>query len=384
MPRPPWLPSERAVATSTLSLLLAIAGAVTVVGSVWWTARRASGRRAALIELGAAGVVAISQLVVIGLAGGGAFDAMSVVYLDVVVALPLVALGLLLGAYLGRRWGLPRLGRLATAAALTIVVAFPALGFYATHVEPYRVTLEKVEAVVADTGSGNDPIRIGVLTDLQTTHIGDYERDAVDLLRAAHPDLVFVAGDLFQGTPRQFESNRRALRDLIVSLDSPGGVYVVQGDTDDGPTLDALFADTPVTYLWNEVVETQVGDRTIRIAGLGLGEGREGRAALAELAAAPEGTVRLVLSHQPDWALEVPPGTVDLLVAGHTHGGQIQLPFVGPLLTLSDVPRDVAAGGLHEVGRTQVYVSHGVGHEQQGAPQVRFLAPPNVGLVTLR
>lgn len=371
------------MATSTLSLTLALLGAAVLVGTVWWTARRASGGRAALIELGAAGVVVIGQLVVIGLAGGGAFDAMSVVYLDVVVALPLVALGLLLGAHVGRRWGLPRLGRLATATALTIAVAFPALGFYTTHVEPYRVALDEVDLALPDERDGRDPIRVGVLTDLQTTAIGGYEREAVDLLRAANTDLVLVGGDLFQGTPRQFAANRRALQDLIVSLNSPGGVYVVQGDADDGPTLDELFAGTPVTYLWNEVVETHVGDRTIRIAGLGLGEGREGRAALAELAAAPEGTVRLVLSHQPDWALEVPPGTVDLLVAGHTHGGQIQVPWFGPLLTLSDVPRDVAAGGLHEVGGTQVYVSHGVGHEQQGAPQVRFLAPPNVGLVRL-
>lgn len=371
------------MATSTLSLVLAVLGALAIVSVVWWTAREEAGLWAAVIDLAiAAGVVLVQVGIVVGV-GGGAFDAMSVLYLDLVVGVPLVAVALLLGGRFGRRWDLPRLGRAATAVAVVVALALPAIGFYATHVEPYRVTLEEVEAVLPTNGPGTDPIRIGVLTDLQTTHIGGYERRAVALLRRAQPDLVFVAGDLFQGTPRQFEANRRALRDLIVSLDAPGGVYVVQGDTDDGPTLDELFAGTPVTYLWNEVVETQVGDRPIRIAGLGLGEGREGRAALADLAASPEGTVRLVLSHQPDWALEVPPGTVDLLVAGHTHGGQIQVPWFGPLLTLSDVPRDVAAGGLHWVGRTQVYVSHGVGHEQQGAPQVRFLAPPNVGVVRL-
>ncbi len=384
MPKPPSPPSDDGVATSTLSLALALLGAAAVVAAIWWTAREESGVRAAVVELAlAAGIVLLQIGVVVGV-GGGPFDAMSVLYLDLVVGLPLVALALLVGGRVGRRWGLPRLGRIASGVAIAVVVALPAIGFYATHVEPYRVTLDEVAAPLASVRSGRDPIRIGVLTDLQTTAIGDYERHAVDLLRAAHPDLVLVGGDLFQGTPRQFEANRRALRDLIVSLDAPGGVYVVQGDTDDGPTLDELFAGTPVTYLWNEVVETQVGDRTIRLAGLGLGEGREGRAALAELAAAPPGTVRLALSHQPDWVLEPHiPGAIDLLVAGHTHGGQIQLPWFGPLLTLTDVPRDVAAGGLHDVGRTPVYVSHGVGHEQQGAPQVRFLAPPSVGLVTL-
>lgn len=371
------------MATSTLSLALALLGAAAVVAAIWWTAREESGVRAAVVELAlAAGILLLQIGVVVGV-GGGPFDAMSVLYLDLVVGLPLVALALLVGGRVGRRCGLPRLGRIASGVAIAVVVALPAIGLYATHVEPYRVTLDEVAAPLASVRSGRDPIRVGVLTDLQTTAIGGYERHAVELLRAAHPDLVLVGGDLFQGTPRQFEANRRALRDLIVSLDAPGGVYVVQGDTDDGPTLDELFAGTPVTYLWNEVLETQVGDRTIRLAGLGLGEGREGRAALAELATAPEGTARLALSHQPDWALEAPPGAVDLLVAGHTHGGQIQLPWFGPLLTLTDVPRDVAAGGLHDVGRTPVYVSPGVGHEQQGAPQVRFLAPPSVGLVTL-
>lgn len=371
------------MATSTLSLALALLGAAVVVGAVWWTARRASGGRAAAIELAVGSGVLVAQVLVIGLAGGGAFDLMAVVYLDVVVAIPMVAVALLAGGWFGGRWGLPRLGKAATVMAVLVLLLLP-VGFYATHVEPYRVTLDEAESTLPAERDGRDPLRVGVLTDLQTTEIGDYEREAVALLRATEPDLVLVGGDLFQGTPAQFAANRDALRDLVASLEAPGGVYVVQGDTDDGPTLDALFAGTPVTYLWNDVVDVSVGDRTIRLAGLGLGEGREGRAALAELAASPEGTVRLVLSHQPDWALEAPPDRVDLLVAGHTHGGQIQVPWFGPLLTLSDVPRDVAAGGLHDLDGTPVYVSRGVGHEQQGAPQVRFLAPPNVGVVTLR
>lgn len=373
------------MATSTLSLLLALLAVPVFVGGVWATARRRHGAAAAAIEVGLAVLIGVAQLAVVVAVGGNDFDAMSVVYLDVVVALPLIAAALLLGGRVRRRWGLPRLGRVASILAVLVLVTAPLLGFYATHVEPYAVAVDRASLALPAQRSGDEVLRIGVITDLQTTAIGGYERRAVRLLQEERPDIVFVCGDLFQGTPNQFAANREALRDLFTGLDAPGGVYVVQGDTDDGPTLAQLFEGTSVTYLWNQVVDARVGDRTVRIAGLGLGRGREGRAALAELAAAPPSTVRLALTHRPDWITEVPrtPGAVDLMVAGHTHGGQIQLPIVGPLMTLTDVPRDVAAGGLHEIDGTPIYVSHGVGREQQGAPQIRFLAPPNVGLIEL-
>lgn len=373
------------MATSTLSLLLALLAVAAFVGTVWITTRLLHGLAAALVDLLAVVGIGIAQLAVVRLAGGDHFDAMAVVYLDLVLALPLVAATLLVGGLVGRRWGLPRLGRVLTALAVLSLFAAP-LGFYTSHVEPYAVTVQRVAQPLPADRAGEDVVRVGVLTDLQTTHIGAYERRAVRLLNAAEPDLVLIGGDLFQGSPRQLHDNRDALRDLFTGLDAPGGVYVVEGDTDDAQTLEELFAGTSVTYLWNQVVETHVGDRTVRIAGLGNNRGRDyrfGMNAIGQLTAAPPTTVTIALGHRPDWVFDMPDGLVDLVVAGHTHGGQVQLPAIGPLMTLTDVPRDVAAGGLHEVGGTPIYVSHGVGREQQGAPQIRFLAPPNVGLIEL-
>ncbi len=106
---------------------------------------------------------------------------------------------------------------------------------------------------------------------------------------------------------------------------------------------------------------------------------------IRRLAEAPGSTdIRILLTHAPDAALLLPRDSrVDLVVAGHTHGGQIQLPLVGPLVTFSRVPRDVAGGGLHVLDGTQVYVSRGVGCERGQAPQIRFLCPPEVSLLTL-
>jgi hypothetical protein len=85
---------------------------------------------------------------------------------------------------------------------------------------------------------------------------------------------------------------------------------------------------------------------------------------------------------RPDVALGLRPGSrIDLVVAGHTHGGQVVLPGFGPPMTLSHVPRAVAAGGLHDLGGNAIYVSRGVGCERGQAPRIRFLCPPEVSLL---
>lgn len=95
--------------------------------------------------------------------------------------------------------------------------------------------------------------------------------------------------------------------------------------------------------------------------------------------------MRLLVAHRPDAVLRLSPATrVDLVVSGHTHGGQLQLPLVGPLTTASHVPRAVAAGGLHEIDGRRIYVSRGIGVERGQAPRLRFGAPPEVAILTLR
>jgi hypothetical protein len=75
---------------------------------------------------------------------------------------------------------------------------------------------------------------------------------------------------------------------------------------------------------------------------------------------------------------------IDLVIAGHTHGGQISLPLFGPPVTLSEAPRHVAAGGLHELGGRPIYVSRGVGLERGEAPRVRLGARPEISLLLVR
>lgn len=94
--------------------------------------------------------------------------------------------------------------------------------------------------------------------------------------------------------------------------------------------------------------------------------------------------MNIVLGHRPDFALGR--GSPGLLVAGHTHGGQVQLPFWGPLVTLSGVPRTWAAGGLFAIaGQRRLLLTRGTGLEHADhAPPLRFNCRPEVVALTMK
>jgi hypothetical protein len=91
----------------------------------------------------------------------------------------------------------------------------------------------------------------------------------------------------------------------------------------------------------------------------------------------------LLLYHTPDLMPAAVPAGIDLYVCGHTHGGQIRLPFYGAIVTSS------VQGKRYEMGQyteqaTTLYVSRGIGMEGKGAPRMRFLCTPEVELFELR
>ncbi|MCP4958091.1 MAG: hypothetical protein GY925_02365 [Actinomycetia bacterium] len=267
----------------------------------------------------------------------------------------------------------------AAKGFVAILVVPGLVGLWATHIAPFDLKFEEETVELPCERSGTDPIRIGVLADIQTPTIGDYEREAVQRVMDADPDLIVIAGDIQQGDDPDYSE----FNELFASMSAPHGVYVVQGDVDRIDEMDTIVSGTGVVWLHNEIVSLSIGDRTVLLGG----NEREYYSISAvemhaELGAAPGEVITLVLTHRPDPAL-VLGGSVDLVMAGHTHGGQIAIPFLGPLHVASDVPRKVGAGGLHELDGQQIYVSSGVGMERLDAPQVRLFSPPSIGLLTL-
>lgn len=366
------------VVAQTLILAAGVAAAV-------WVLRRAvhARGRVAVLDVVRAGIWLAGASGLLTLAGTclgvvHAFGVVRIGFLAGTLCVPLVGAGLLAVAALQRA----RVTPAALALALLGMLGAP-LGGWMAWVEPYDLRVETADVDLPAARAGTEPVRVGVLADLQCEEVGDHERRAVAELLAQEPDLILVPGDLFQGTDDEWERWREPLLDLLATVRAPHGVWFVPGDTDHMEQINALRERTDWHVLIDEIADVTVRDRRIRIAGL-ANRASTGLARAFE-SAPGDADVRVVLSHAPDivLALDGPP-RADLVVAGHTHGGQIVVPGFGPPMTLSHVPREMAAGGLHRHAGRQVYVSRGAGLERRQAPRVRLLCPPEVSVLTLR
>ncbi len=328
-----------------------------------------------------AGLVAIMLLV----QGVGAFKAtgmlflpISVLWVFLAVALPICALRLLL---VSRR----RPVEAPVRGLAWMSLATVPLSFHASFVEPFRLITERHSVPIAHDVGWRRPLVVGVLADIQCEKVLDHHREAVRRVMEAKPDLIVLPGDYAQVGSHRIPEIAPDFRALLAPLDAPLGVWCVAGDTDKPADIWQLIEGTRVRFLQDEVVELGTGNERVLLAGISLHyDGPEALAALADLEARPGEALRLVFAHRPDvvygLAQESP---VDLVIAGHTHGGQVSLPFFGPPIVSTKVGRRVGAGGLHEVNGSLLYVSRGVGWENHHAPRIRVLCPPEVSLLTL-
>jgi uncharacterized protein len=357
----------------------------------WWRSERAvlPGRRwiqALLIDVGTASIVTYVAALLTTTAVN--LDYGRRVYLGEIsgrlMGQALFGEAILLAAALA--WIHRRTGQRIRAAVCGVCVA----GLVLVYVEAYRVEPRMLKVrrhVVNAEVREAAPIRILHLTDIQTPSIGAHEERALRSGLAARPDLIVLTGDYVQDALGR-ETEEDAARDLRalmarIGFAAPLGVYATEGDV--GPPCHDVFAGTPVRCLVDAstVVTLPDGD-TLGITGLSRGRGRERDPAwLARLLSkGPGADHRIVISHSPDF-VDAMPVSVDLVLAGHTHGGQFVVPFFGPPVTASRLPR-LFAGGLHDFHGTPLHVSRGVGMERGFSPPVRFLCPPEICVLDLR
>lgn len=255
-----------------------------------------------------------------------------------------------------------------------------ALGQYALWIEPDRLVESRYTLSFPQWPADAPALRLVHISDLQTVGECAREHEAAARINALQPELIVITGDYVAGPFFDPEPGIAAARAFLASLAPPKyGIVCVAGHSESEAVRERVFAGLDVRYLRDEELELELGaQRRLRIFGA-RAQGFD-RTRLAPRAA--PGLVTLVASHEPDVSWELEGRHVDLHLAGHTHGGQIALPLLGPPMTLSSLPRRFARG-LHAFGDHLIHVSPGLGMEGNHAPRIRILCPPEIDLLLL-
>lgn len=297
---------------------------------------------------------------------GDIFGRAQVLAWTIFLHLPLFLLASAIGLW--RRW---RSGAWATAgtAALLGLIALDAF-----LIEPRWL---QVSAVTLRSPRLTEPLRVVVLADIQTDAPGAYEARVLARAMAAEPDLLLFAGDYIHlgRRSRGYETELAALRDLMreAGVAAPLGAYAIAGNVDRPGVWTQAFEGLPVATI-EATSRYDLGP--VVLTGLGMWD-----AFSVDVALEPEDKFHIVLGHSPNFSLA--PIDADLLIAGHTHGGQVQLPLLGPLITLTVAPRSWASG-VTEIGPEKtLVVSRGIGMERANAPRLRFLCRPELVVIDL-
>ncbi|MEI6210467.1 MAG: metallophosphoesterase [bacterium] len=274
------------------------------------------------------------------------------------------------------------------AAWIGLLLAGLLLGIraYASYIEPHRLQVRTVQVKIPGL---RQPLRILHISDIQSAGIGRYEASAFNRMRALHPDLVLHTGDMLQPLPpATYASETPRLAALFRTLNPPLGCFGVTGDVD-YPLRRATDIELGGLHLLcnTEAVLTN-GETRIRLLGLERGTAcmpAEARQLIeAWMRGARPGDINLLLGHSPDFAVAAVDLPIDLCLAGHTHGGQIRVPWYGPILTLTKYVPRAWARGFHVIGKTRLNVSAGIGSEHaSGLPSIRVNCPPEMTFLLL-
>jgi predicted MPP superfamily phosphohydrolase len=279
----------------------------------------------------------------------------------------LFTLGLpVLGGCLWRRWRAPW--------TIALVVLPLLLKLWGEFLEPRWLEVERVQIPVAGLPA---PLRIVHLSDLQTDGIRDIELRARAAANAFAPHVVVFTGDILNHA-----SLRDSVREYLQGYSSRGGNYFVSGNVDQQEGLAAYSASAGFKLLDGSTASITIDGVTLGLTGLGLKDLRRRDFIEQAMAGQKNAHYRLLLSHYPDAIFSASGTGVNLVFAGHTHGGQVSTPL-GPIITLSRVARTIAAGGLHAYEDLRVSVSRGLGWEGHIAPRVRLFARPHIILLEL-
>lgn len=261
------------------------------------------------------------------------------------------------------------------------------LAFYSGEIARHEVDIVENRVRITDLPSAFHGFRIAQLSDIHLDEFTEpfFLEHVVHKINALAPDLVLVTGDFVtRGSLTFIASHHAAYRcaEILSGLKAPQ-TYCVLGNHDvavNAPLVIGALRSSKIPVLVNEHIPIERSGSRIWLCGADDGTRRPDLN--LTIPEAPDGPVLLML-HEPDLAdsvIQHPRGKfVDLMLSGHSHGGQVRIPFYGPLI-LPPLGQRYVMGDFH-FGKMQLYVNRGIG--TVGLP-FRFACPPELTIHTLQ
>lgn len=245
------------------------------------------------------------------------------------------------------------------------------------HNDVYDIEVTKHEIVIDDLPAVFDGYRIAFLTDTHITGMmrRAFYREVVKQTLDFAPDAILLGGDLVT-----FSRDIPLMVEFLGELRAADGVFAVLGNHDiwaGSDRIQELLTARGVQYVTNRSILLTRGGETLPL--VGIDEVYRGMPDVDRAFAGVDPGPCIGISHHPDVIDLLDGRRIDLLLCGHTHGGQIRFPFFGAVVVPSMHEAEYASG-FHRVRGVLMYVSRGVG----AIPPLRILCKPEVATFVLR
>lgn len=266
--------------------------------------------------------------------------------------------------------------------ALWVFISFAAVAALLTGIwwfGTFTLTVTKTEIT---SNKIHDTIKIVHLTDLHGASFGRNNQTLIRKIREQQPDLIVTTGDMYTGND---EKGKDTSLHLLSELAKEFPVYVVNGEHDNDRDYEQELKENQVRVLRDTEETVTIGNSSLHLYGID-NVYYAPSFSLTKLFGAPDpNTFHLLLAHIPNAAAFESFGA-DLVLCGDTHGGQVRLPWIGPVyyqgswfpkFTYSGEIRDK---GLYTIGNTKMFISSGLGNYPV---PIRFGNRPEIAVLTI-
>jgi predicted MPP superfamily phosphohydrolase len=256
---------------------------------------------------------------------------------------------------------------------------------YGFFIEPNRLVVHQETIVIESWPRELSGLRIALIGDIHTggPFINDKKlNQIVELTNQQNPDLIVLLGDYM--SPNKWHSHRvepEVTAAHLKSLKAPLGVYAILGNHDwyySGSKVRGALEQAGIRVLEDEVAEVKWRNTSFWLVGLADLWTRPQHVS-ETVAQVPTGATTIALTHNPDVFTQLPQ-SVPLMLAAHTHGGQVKLPLIGTPIVPSFYGPRFTAGHIFEEGH-HLFVTTGIG---TSILPVRFRVPPEIVILTIK